>query len=1160
MPTKTYTHGSETLTSKWIYRWDEINGVWKFGIPSKAYRQAIFRLDGIPANAVITSATIRAQVSKPNGGVHSMAGSGAGTVTLGVENVRPGGTIAVALSYYIKTPYHPAGETEERGTATAYCTFGQMTLTVDWEYPERPEPGPERTPGRQSTLLRRFPAGTESLTGNGNILRPSSAEITEEDNATFEIVMDLPLIDQYRVVQSRDLISSPAPARKILQNGQVAIQSSDQTFRVYDIKEDTEKSLYSIRANHVFYDLLKAVYMDEDPEDVDIRTALSMLLDGADHETGFTIETDCTGNITAAWKGKNLCEILLDPENGLCAQMDAHLTRDNWHLYLISNIQRDNGVRIEHSRNLIGATIKKASESACNRIIAKIDDEYTIVDDPLRGENDDIMAVVRNYDKENGTAQEQAEKEFAQGIAGEALSLEVNYVLLSEKAGSQYQGMQQTLIGDKIHLKLPYALYEADLNGVRWNPMTRMYNGVTVGMTECKELKNSVPGFAIGGVKTMKLIGTVTGSQIADGSITTRHLTADSVTAEQIVAGAVKAEQIDAGSVTAQKLSASSVTTEKLAASAVTADKLAASAVTADHIAADAVEAHHLSADALSAIDAEIGSANIGYAQIKDASVQNLITKDAIADRYYIQKLMVQNLQVIEQTVQNLVVKASNGNYYRLDVNENTGAVTPTQVTVTAGEISAGVTTSGRSIIDTDILAADLSATNIKGANALIDRITASRLDVGELFARQAFISQLNTTDIRSNTYLQTYVGQQIDLSVGPIAIGNINWFENSDGYDEVTGPSPNTSFQFAFGDIAKHWNLFRGKQITVSFDIELENATGNGTGVFIEPQFWFSDSSYQSFQIVYTLNSTPKTLSARAAKTFTVQDKALDHVAQSGIYIYGLTGGRVKVGRPKLEIGSKATEWTLAPTELKNTSVNINRQGIYMNTGGIIDMKAGTAVNISGADGMIDIRGNGTIGATSGNFTDLMVGGKQIGVTDFLMPVPCKFTQGQSSAPAGHGFLWLNASGSSYSQASAQGAPAVGYLPQTFNISAPTNVLSSGTFDYSLTFAVTHRQASTPGSITVNVAVKITNPTTGANLTFNFGSVTLRLWQSVTRTITITGSSINLMGANAALRAECSRTAGTVLTYLDSNVNLVLTATKQNAGGAQSVTMQYVP
>lgn len=691
----------------------------------------------------------------------------------------------------------------------------------------------------------------------------------------------------------------------------------------------------------------------------------------------------------------------------------------------------------------------------------------------------------------------------------------------------------------------------------------RFSNGFSMESDCTLDRKGSTVGrlfTSSGALNAAMLRGEVDGALIRANSIAASSIVSGSIAAEQLAAASVTAEKLSAGSVTAQKLSASSVTTEKLAASAVTADKLAASAVTADHIAADAVEAHHLSADALSAIDAEIGSANIGYAQIKDASVQNLITKDAIADRYFIQKLMVQNLQVIEQTVQNLVVKASNGNYYRLDVNENTGAVTSTQVTVTAGEISAGVTTSGRSIIDTDILAADLSATNIKGANALIDRITASRLDVGELFARQAFISQLNTTDIRSNTYLQAYVGQQIDLSVGPIAIGNINWFENSDGYYEVTGPSSNTSFQFAFGDIAKHWNLFRGKQITVSFDIELENATGNGTGVFIEPQFWFSDSSYQSFQIVYTLNSTPRTLSARAAKTFTVQDKALDHVAQSGIYIYGLTGGRVKVGRPKLEIGSKATEWTLATTELKNTSVNINRQGIYMNTGGIIDMKAGTAVNISGADGMIDIRGNGTIGATSGNFTDLMVGGKQIGVTDFLMPVPCKFTQGQSSAPAGHGFLWLNASGSSYSQASAQGAPAVGYLPQTFNISAPTNVLSSGTFDYSLTFAVTHRQASTPGSITVNVAVKITNPTTGANLTFNFGSVTLRLWQSVTRTITITGSSINLMGANAALRAECSRTAGTVLTYLDSNVNLVLTATKQNAGGAQSVTMQYVP
>lgn len=46
----------------------------------------------------------------------------------------------------------------------------------------------------------------------------------------------------------------------------------------------------------------------------------------------------------------------------------------------------------------------------------------------------------------------------------------------------------------------------------------------------------------------------------------------------------------------------------------------------------------------------------------------------------------------------------------------------------------------------------------MKAINALIDKITASRIDVNELFARSAFIGALNTTDISSNTYLQLMV------------------------------------------------------------------------------------------------------------------------------------------------------------------------------------------------------------------------------------------------------------------------------------------------------------------------------------------------------------------------------------------------------------------
>ena len=115
---------------------------------------------------------------------------------------------------------------------------------------------------------------------------------------------------------------------------------------------------------------------------------------------------------------------------------------------------------------------------------------------------------------------------------------------------------------------------------------------------------------------------------------------------------------------------------------------------------------------------------------------------------------------MVQATVGELIIKATDDHYYRLDVNA-WGILTPTDVTTTLtdAEITAGVTSNGHSsIIETDLTVNDLYASNMKAINALIDKITASRIDVDELFARQATITALNAVDIRGNQYLQLMV------------------------------------------------------------------------------------------------------------------------------------------------------------------------------------------------------------------------------------------------------------------------------------------------------------------------------------------------------------------------------------------------------------------
>ena len=83
----------------------------------------------------------------------------------------------------------------------------------------------------------------------------------------------------------------------------------------------------------------------------------------------------------------------------------------------------------------------------------------------------------------------------------------------------------------------------------------------------------------------------------------------------------------------------------------------------------------------------------------------------------------------------------------------------------TEQEIDAGQTESGRVILETSLTASEISTSSLIGTFALINQIDAARIDVDQLFARQAFIDQLNTSVIQSQDFIQLVVGT-VDDSV----------------------------------------------------------------------------------------------------------------------------------------------------------------------------------------------------------------------------------------------------------------------------------------------------------------------------------------------------------------------------------------------------------
>jgi len=266
----------------------------------------------------------------------------------------------------------------------------------------------------------------------------------------------------------------------------------------------------------------------------------------------------------------------------------------------------------------------------------------------------------------------------------------------------------------------------------------------------------------------------ITADKIASRSIETQLLAAGCVTADEINAGAVTAEKVAANAITAQKIAAGAVETAHLDAYAVTAEKVAAGAITAEKIGAGAITAAKIDTDDLTAIQATlqiadiasatIESADIHYAQVKDLTAGSAyfgqaVIQAGLANKLYVPRLSVGYAQMIGATVGDLVVQASNGNFYAIDVDLN-GNVTATQRSVSQEEITSGHTNDGRQLVmDTDILAENLTTNNLTASHALMYSITANIIDVDQLWAREAFVNKLMVQDISSNTYIQSVIG-----------------------------------------------------------------------------------------------------------------------------------------------------------------------------------------------------------------------------------------------------------------------------------------------------------------------------------------------------------------------------------------------------------------
>ena len=158
-----------------------------------------------------------------------------------------------------------------------------------------------------------------------------------------------------------------------------------------------------------------------------------------------------------------------------------------------------------------------------------------------------------------------------------------------------------------------------------------------------------------------------------------------------------------------------------------------------------------------------------------------------------------------------------------------------------------------------------------------------------------------------------------VNTAIANIQIGGTNIYQSagsgSDFYFSATGEMKHVLFHDLTPEAKRN---LRGQSLTVSFDYILDNAVvGRGdTGFGFSVKYTDGTNTYVNAFI--PAETTAVTKSGRFSATTKIEDKEIDNITSFQPFMYArTTSGTATVGRPKFEIGTKASQWSPAPEEL---------------------------------------------------------------------------------------------------------------------------------------------------------------------------------------------------------------------------------------------------
>jgi len=257
----------------------------------------------------------------------------------------------------------------------------------------------------------------------------------------------------------------------------------------------------------------------------------------------------------------------------------------------------------------------------------------------------------------------------------------------------------------------------------------------------------------------------VSGDQIAQNSVPGVVLQNGTIPKQKIYEFAAEVATIAAAEIESATIDTAQI--ENL--SAYVADIVVASIGSAE---IDWAEIANLTAVIASIAVANIESAKIGFAQIYDLIADTALITQGVGGKFFISQLVVTEANVVSLTVGELIVKGSDGLFYKFSVDE-AGLPVATLVEV-AGDNIADATIAGGNLIEGTITAREVNATSIFAEDATILELIANNIDTATLFANETFTGALRTNLIESDIggYLMIEGDEGVRVSVSDTVAG----------------------------------------------------------------------------------------------------------------------------------------------------------------------------------------------------------------------------------------------------------------------------------------------------------------------------------------------------------------------------------------------------